>query len=91
MGRTASDVMDIKREVELHQRWIFKRQGRAADLSFRDLSGLKLTGIKPASENNVNISALNGGFGRLFSTERLWLKNVDFPFGVSIVIVAKKK
>ena len=51
---------------------------------------MKLTGIKPESENNVNVSALNGIFGKLFSAERLWLKNFDFPFGVSIVIVARK-
>jgi len=51
---------------------------------------MKLTGIKPESENNVNVSALNGVFGKLFGAERFWLKNFDFPFGVSIVIVAKK-
>ncbi len=51
---------------------------------------MKLTGIKPESENNVNVSALNGVFGRLFGAERLLLKNFDFPFGVSIVIVASK-
>ncbi|MGI8469846.1 MAG: methyltransferase domain-containing protein [Pyrinomonadaceae bacterium] len=52
---------------------------------------MKITGIKPASENNVNISALNGIFGKIFGAEKLWLRNFDFPFGVSIVIVAKKK
>jgi SAM-dependent methyltransferase len=51
---------------------------------------MKITGLKPASENNVNVSALNGIFGKLFGAERFWLKNFDFPFGVSIVIVAKK-
>jgi SAM-dependent methyltransferase len=51
---------------------------------------MKLTGIKPESENNVNVSALNRVFGRLFSSERFWLKNFNFPFGVSIVVVAKK-
>lgn len=52
---------------------------------------MKITGIKPESENNVNISALNGVFGKIFSAEKLWLKNFDFPFGVSIVISAVKK
>ncbi len=52
---------------------------------------MKITGIKPESENNVNISALNGVFGRLFSSERHWLKNFNFPFGVSIVVIARKK
>jgi len=51
---------------------------------------MKLTGIKPASENNINISALNGIFGKLFGAERFWLRNFNFPFGVSIVVVARK-
>lgn len=51
---------------------------------------MKITGIKPESENNVNISALNGVFGKLFSAERHILRNFDFPFGVSIVVVARK-
>ena len=34
---------------------------------------MKLTGLKPESENNVNISALNGVFGSLFGAERFWL------------------
>ena len=51
---------------------------------------MKLTGIKPASENNINISALNGIFGKIFSAEKYWLKNMNFPFGVSIVVVARK-
>ena len=52
---------------------------------------MKITGIKPESENNVNISALNGFFGKIFSAERFWLKNFNFPFGVSIVITASKQ
>jgi len=51
---------------------------------------MRLTGIKPESENNVNVSALNGIFGKLFSAERFWLKKFNFPFGVSIVVVARK-
>ena len=51
---------------------------------------MRVTGIKPESENNVNLSALNGVFGKLFSSERFWLKNFNFPFGVSIVVVARK-
>ena len=52
---------------------------------------MKITGIKPESENNVNISALNGIFGKIFSAEKYWLNKANFPFGVSIVVVAKKK
>ncbi len=51
---------------------------------------MKLTGIKPESENNITISGLNGVFGKLFSAERFILNKMNFPFGVSIVIVAKK-
>jgi len=51
---------------------------------------MKITGLKPESENNVNVSALNGVFGKLFSAERFWLNKLNFPFGVSIVIVARK-
>jgi SAM-dependent methyltransferase len=51
---------------------------------------MRLTGLKPESENNINISALNGLFGKIFSAERFWLRNFSFPFGVSIVVVAKK-
>ncbi len=51
---------------------------------------MKLTGIKPESENNINVSALNGIFGKLLASERLWLRNFNFPFGVSIVVVARK-
>jgi len=51
---------------------------------------MRITGIKPESENNVNISALNGVFGKIFGAEKFWLKNFSFPFGVSIVMVARK-
>ncbi len=51
---------------------------------------MKVTGIKPESENNITINGLNGIFGKLFGAERFWLKNFNFPFGVSIVVVARK-
>lgn len=51
---------------------------------------MRITGIKPESENNITISALNGVFGKLFSAERHWLKHFNFPLGVSIVVTARK-
>ncbi len=51
---------------------------------------MRSTGLKPESENNINISALNGVFGKLFAAERFWLSKFNFPLGVSIVVVAKK-
>ena len=52
---------------------------------------MKITGIKPESENNINVSALNGLFGKIFSAERLWLKRFNFPIGVSVVLTASKR
>lgn len=52
---------------------------------------MRATGIRPASENNVNVSALNGVFGRLFGAERHWLRRFNLPFGVSAVCVARRK
>jgi SAM-dependent methyltransferase len=51
---------------------------------------MKLTGIRPESENNITISGLNGIFGKLFGAERFWLRNFNFPLGVSIVVVARR-
>src|SRR6478672_12176978 len=51
---------------------------------------MKVTGIKPESENNITISGLNGIFGKLFGAERFWLKHLNFPLGVSIVVVAHR-
>jgi SAM-dependent methyltransferase len=82
VGRLEKTGFEIERAT--YANWTFF----APILAGRTL--MKITGIKPESENNVNVSALNGIFGRLFGAERFWLKNFDFPFGVSIVVVAKK-
>ena len=52
---------------------------------------MKLTGLKPESENNINVSALNGFLGAVFGAERHWLRIANLPFGVSIAAVAVKK
>jgi SAM-dependent methyltransferase len=51
---------------------------------------MRLTGIRPASENNITIGALNGLLGRILGAESWWLKRMSFPFGVSIICVARK-
>lgn len=51
---------------------------------------MKISGIKPESENNINVSALNGVFGSVFGSERLLLNRIGFPFGVSLIVVARK-
>jgi SAM-dependent methyltransferase len=51
---------------------------------------MRATGLRPASENNVNVSALNGVLGRVFGAERHFLRRFNFPFGVSAICVARK-
>ena len=52
---------------------------------------MRLTGLRPASENNITIGALNGLLGRLLGAESWWLQRMNFPFGVSIICVARKE
>ncbi|HEU4478236.1 MAG TPA: class I SAM-dependent methyltransferase [Pyrinomonadaceae bacterium] len=51
---------------------------------------MRATGFRPASENNLTIGALNGVLGRLFGSESALLRYLNFPFGVSIVCVARR-
>ena len=51
---------------------------------------MRITGLKPASENNINVSALNGVFGRLLGAESYFLKKINFPLGVSAICVARR-
>jgi SAM-dependent methyltransferase len=51
---------------------------------------MRLLGWRPESENNITIGALNGLLGRIFSAESWWLRRMNFPFGVSILCVAKR-
>src|SRR5690349_3029237 len=52
---------------------------------------MRVTGIKTDSENNINVSALNGVLGRLFGAESWFLKRMNLPFGVSGLCVARAK
>ena len=51
---------------------------------------MRVTGLRPASENNITIGALNGVLGKLFGAERFLLRNLNFPFGVSIICVLRR-
>ena len=51
---------------------------------------MRLTGLRPASENNITIGALNGLLGRILGAESWWLRRMNFPFGVSIVCIARR-
>jgi SAM-dependent methyltransferase len=51
---------------------------------------MRLTGMRPASENNITIGMLNGVLGKILGAEGWWLQRFRFPFGVSIVCVARR-
>jgi SAM-dependent methyltransferase len=51
---------------------------------------MRLTGLRPASENNINIGALNGLLGGILGAESWWLRKMSFPFGVSAICVARR-
>jgi len=51
---------------------------------------MRATGIRPASENNINVSALNGLLGRILGAESTLLRHINFPFGVSALCVARR-
>jgi len=51
---------------------------------------MRLTGFRPASENNITVGFLNGVLGRIFGAEASLLRYMKFPFGVSIVCVARR-
>jgi SAM-dependent methyltransferase len=51
---------------------------------------MRATGLRPESENNITIGFLNGVLGKLFAAERGPLGYLNFPFGVSIICVARR-
>ena len=50
---------------------------------------MRLTGLQTESENNINVSALNGVFGKIFGAESSALRHLNLPFGVSGLCVAR--
>jgi len=52
---------------------------------------MRLTGLKAESENNINVSALNGVLGSVFGAESWLLRVMNLPFGVSGLCVARVK
>jgi len=51
---------------------------------------MRLTGLRPASENSINIGRLNSFLGAVLGSERFWLRHLNFPFGVSAICVARR-
>jgi SAM-dependent methyltransferase len=51
---------------------------------------MRATGLRPESENNLTIGFLNGVLGKLLGAESVPLRYFNFPFGVSIICVARR-
>ncbi len=51
---------------------------------------MRLTGFRPASENNLTLGFLNDLLGTILGAERFPLSRISFPFGVSIICVARR-
>jgi SAM-dependent methyltransferase len=51
---------------------------------------MRATRLRPESENNITIGFLNGVLGKLLGAERHVLRHLNFPFGVSIICVARR-
>jgi SAM-dependent methyltransferase len=51
---------------------------------------MRATGLRPESENNITIGFLNGVLGKILGAERGPLRYLNFPFGVSIICVARR-
>ncbi|HZE67963.1 MAG TPA: class I SAM-dependent methyltransferase [Pyrinomonadaceae bacterium] len=52
---------------------------------------MRVTGLRPASENNINVGPLNGLLGRLLGAESKVLKRMNLPFGVSAICIARRE
>ncbi|MDQ1728045.1 MAG: hypothetical protein QOD33_170 [Pyrinomonadaceae bacterium] len=51
---------------------------------------MRVTKFRPESENNLTIGFLNGVLGRILGAESVALRYLNFPFGVSIICVARR-
>ena len=52
---------------------------------------MRLTGMKVDTEARINITPLNFLFARMFGAERMWLRFINFPVGVSGLCIARAK
>jgi SAM-dependent methyltransferase len=51
---------------------------------------MRATRLRPESENNLTVGFLNGALGRFLGAESVPLRYLNFPFGVSIICVARR-
>ena len=52
---------------------------------------IRLLGVRIESENKINFPLINSFLKAIFSLEPTLLKYISFPFGVSILCIARKK
>jgi hypothetical protein len=54
--------------------------------------GLRLAGgrVQVTSENDLHPGWSNDLLRRIFEAERPWLRHINFPFGVSLLAIARK-
>jgi SAM-dependent methyltransferase len=51
---------------------------------------MRITGFRPASENNLTIGFLNKPLGMILGAESFWLRHLNLPLGVSAICVARR-
>jgi hypothetical protein len=51
---------------------------------------MRATRLRPESENNITVGFLNGVLGKFLGAESLPLRYLNFPFGVSIMCIARR-
>ena len=51
---------------------------------------MRAIGLRPSSENNITIGALNGILGRILGAESSILRHMSLPLGVSAICVARR-
>lgn len=52
---------------------------------------MRVTGFRPASENNLTIGLLNRPLGYILGSESFWLRHLNLPVGVSAICVARRE
>jgi SAM-dependent methyltransferase len=50
---------------------------------------MRVAGLRPASENNINVGPLNGLLGRILGSEGAVLNKTNLPFGVSAICIVR--
>lgn len=52
---------------------------------------MRLTGLRPESENQLNAPGVNAILKAIFASEAAWLRYADLPVGVSLLAIVRKR